>query len=93
MTECQMDFPHEPIWCPSCWNAKLKFKEIQALEEAIRLKQTELNFRISGELDEVQPLPRPKPQVKFVAPTVPSKQKEQPKGGMRIESITEGNGQ
>ena len=65
-TGCQMDFPHEPIWCSSCWNEKLQFKGIQALEEANRLKQTELNFRISGELDEVEPLPRPKQQVKFV---------------------------
>tara|TARA_R100001082_G_C4365390_1_gene161633 strand:+ start:2165 stop:2500 length:336 start_codon:yes stop_codon:yes gene_type:complete len=81
MQKCEMDFPHQPIWCPACWSEKQKFREVRALEEANRLKQLELSYRVNGELDEVQAPRRPAKVIYKDVPPIQSKKR----GGLNLE--------
>lgn len=87
MSECLMDFPHAPVWCPACYAEQQQNQVITELRRANDLKAQELLLRDQHD-DDWRPAPKP---VQYTpARTPPSKTvvlnpQDYNTGGMSIE--------
>jgi hypothetical protein len=69
MSECLMDFPHEPVWCPACYEQQQQGSMLREMRRANNLKEAELQLRMQiGDTPEWRPAPQP---VRYVAPPSP----------------------
>jgi hypothetical protein len=48
MTECLMDFPHLPSWCPACYEENQRAQIIAGQQKANELKEWELGIMEEG---------------------------------------------
>ena len=88
MSECLMDFPHHPSWCPACYEENQRAQLIVEQRKANELKEWELGIRedelqIRRDGKWVEPkLRRPAAQATY---TPPPPAKTNHGGGMSVE--------
>jgi hypothetical protein len=83
MADCQLDYPHAPVWCPACWEEHQQTRLVAALEKANKLKERELELAMREPDGWVEPRPRlrnAQPRQTYILP-----EGKPQKGGMRIE--------
>ena len=85
MSECLMDYPHAPVWCPACWAEQQQGQVITEMRRANDLKERELLLRDQRSDDENYWRPTPKPVRYTPALTPPVQQQNEKGGGIGIE--------
>ena len=83
MSECLLDYRHEPVWCPACYAEQQQGQVLTEMRRANDLKAQELQLRDQRSEDETYWRPTPKPVQYVPAVTPPTPQNE--KGGISIE--------
>ena len=89
MSECMMDFPHNPLWCAACYEENQRAQLIVGQRKANELKEWELGIReeelelrqsnkwVESKLRKPATQASYTPPTKQATPTIP--------GGMNIE--------
>ena len=82
MSECLLDYRHEPVWCPACYAEQQQGQVLTEMRRANHLKAQELQLRDQrGEDETWRPAPKPVRYVPAVTPPTPQNEK----GGISIE--------
>jgi hypothetical protein len=81
MSECLLDYPHAPVWCPACWAEQQQDQVITEMRRANDLKEQELLLRDQHD-DGWRPAPKP---VRYIPPMTTPAQQHNEKGGIGIE--------
>lgn len=74
-----IDYPHAAVHCPACYEQVTQQGMLKEMTRANDLKEKELGLRLSGELPEQ--LPPPKPRVVYTQPV----KQQISNGGIDIE--------